>query len=194
MKSEETKKLIVQHTIELIRQGDGNIESLTIRKIAESAGISVGLVNHYFTTKDALIEFCVQLMIADVVKSYRVGKGQSDNPVEVTKTALKGVMDYLMDNQQISRISILSDLKNPMEEDNTMGTVKGIAYCLSGGTITQEAMQKAYAIISILQESFLRRESLKASIGVDFNHKEERNEYINWIVDRIADQREEKIQ
>jgi AcrR family transcriptional regulator len=38
----------------------GDIKKITIRRIAEEAGVGVGLINHYFETKDNLIEVCVQ--------------------------------------------------------------------------------------------------------------------------------------
>ncbi len=50
----------------------------------------------------------------------------------------KQVMDFLMDNMQISKISILGDLKNPREKDNSMGTALGFAHCMAGGIMPEK--------------------------------------------------------
>ena len=47
MKSERTKEKIIQETIMLIKASNGDTESITIRKIAQNAGVGVGLINHY---------------------------------------------------------------------------------------------------------------------------------------------------
>lgn len=186
MKAEKTKENIIIHTIALIQEGNGDIESITIRKIADRAGASVGLINHYFGTKDALIEICVQRFIHDVVHSFSIKQSERSNEVEVTKLTAKAVVDFLMDNIQISKISIISDLKNPDVKNNTIGTVMGFAYCLSGGEVTEKHKQQAFALTSMLQEAFLNRDVLGEVIGVDFYNKKERDRYIELMVEDIV--------
>ena len=52
MKSKVTKEKIITQTIELIQESNGLTENITIRKIAEKANVSVGLINHYFGAED----------------------------------------------------------------------------------------------------------------------------------------------
>lgn len=187
MKSEKTKENIIVHTIALIQEGNGDIESITIRKIAERAGTSVGLINHYFGTKESLIEVCVQRLIHEVVHSFSVEQKGNTTPMEVTKIAVKAVADFLMDNIQVSKISILGDLKNPNAKSNTMGTAMGFAYCLSGGKITEKHKQQAFALTSMLQGAFLQRDILKETVGLDFYKKEERDQYLDSMIEHIAE-------
>ncbi|WP_455716204.1 TetR/AcrR family transcriptional regulator [Anaerosporobacter sp.] len=186
MKAEKTKENIIMQTIALIQEGKGDIESITIRKIAERAGASVGLINHYFGTKDALIEVCVDRSIHEVVHSFSLEQLKSDNPVDVTKITAKTVVDFLMDNIHVSNISILSDLKSPSVKNNTMSTVMGFVHCLSGGNITEKQKQQTFALTSMLQEAFLQRDILKEVIGIDFYDKEARDQYIDWMIDCIV--------
>jgi AcrR family transcriptional regulator len=186
MKAEKTKENIIVQTIALIQEGKGDIESITIRKIAEHAGVSVGLINHYFGTKDALIEVCVDRFIRGVVQSFSLEQLECNDSIDVTKIIAKTVVDFLMDNIQISNISILSDLKSPSANNNTMGTVMGFAYCLSGGKITEKHKQQAFALTSMLQEAFLQRDILKEVIGIDFYDKKARDQYIDWMIDCIV--------
>src|SRR5207245_11267569 len=53
-KGEQTKALIVNTALDLIRQR--GYEETTMRAIAEKAGVSLGNAYHYFQSKDHLIE------------------------------------------------------------------------------------------------------------------------------------------
>jgi AcrR family transcriptional regulator len=187
MKSERTKENIIRQTIYLIKEMDGDIEAITIRKIAERAGIGVGLVNHYFKSKDTLMEVCVQTIISDVIHSFRPEGHVNNNPVEITKCAAKQVTDFLMDNKQISKVSILSDLKRPVVMDNTMKSVYGFGSCLSQGEPTQEHLINSFILTAVLQGAFLRKDILKESLGIDFNNKAERDSLLDYIIERFGD-------
>lgn len=186
MKSDKTKENIIQQTICLIQETDGISENITIRKIAERAGVGVGLINHYFQSKDNLIEICVQTIISEVINTFRPELCESRDSIEITKSVARQVMDFLMENKQISRVSILGDLKQPKSMDNTMKTVLGFETCLSGGQITEKHKINSFMITSVLQEAFLRKDLLKDSFGVDFYDKEQRDNFINYIVERFA--------
>lgn len=186
MKSDKTREKIIQQTISLIQESDGISEKITIRKIAGKAGIGVGLVNHYFDSKDNLIEICVQRIISEVIRAFRPDLRESKDPIEITKSVAKQVMDFLMGNQQVSKVSILSDLKQPKLMDNTMKTVLGFGAHLSGGQITEKHKINAFMITSVLQEAFLRKDCLKDSFGIDFYDKEQRDLFIDNIIERFA--------
>ncbi len=186
MKSDISKENIIQQTICLIQESDGIIENITIRKIAERSNVGVGLVNHYFDSKENLIEICVQTIISGVIGAFQPALSENGNSIEITKSVTKQVVDFLMDNQQISKVSILGDLKQPKLMDNTMKTVLGFATRLSGGQIAQEQKVKAFMITAVLQEAFLRKDCLNDSLGIDFYDKEQRDYFINDIIERFA--------
>jgi AcrR family transcriptional regulator len=186
MKSDISKENIIQQTICLIQESDGIIENITIRKIAERAHVGIGLINHYFDSKENLIEICVQTMISGVIGAFRPALSKSEDSLETTKSVVKQVIDFLMSNQQISKVSILGDLKQPKSMDNTMKTVLGFATRLSGGPIAQEHKVKAFMITAVLQEAFLRKDCLKDSLGIDFYDKEQRDLFIDDIIERFA--------
>lgn len=185
MKSEETKERIIHETIQLIKEMKGEIEKVTIRKIADKAQVGVGLINHYFKSKDNLIQISVQRIIKQVVTTFEVTDIARLKPMELTKTVACQVVDFLMENLQISKVSILEDLNNPKEKDNSIQTAIGFAYCMSGGVDLERYRKKAFFLLSILQESFLRKDVLYSNIGVDFENEEQRKQYINDIIEMI---------
>lgn len=186
-KAEITKDNIIQQTIGLIKESDGSTENITMRKIAQRAGIGVGLANHYFTSKECLIETCVQTIIREVISSFRPESCESEEPIEITKCVAKQVMDFLMDNPQISRLSILGDLKQPKAMDNTMKTVMGFGRQLSGGQMTAKHMLNSYMITSALQAAFLRKDLMQENFGIDFYDKQQRDQLIDSIVGRFGE-------
>lgn len=184
-KSELTKEKILEQTISLIKENDGDTNRITIRKIAERSEVGVGLINHYFESKEKLIECCVQRIINGVIFSFKPDVCESLTRVDRIKLIAKLVMDFLMSNQQISRISILGDMSNPKELDNTTRTVLGFARSGISEKPSDEDIHEAFIFTSILQESFLRRDLLKKSMNVDFYEKKERDLYIDRIIDTV---------
>jgi AcrR family transcriptional regulator len=187
MKSEDTKEAIIAETMRIIGLSDGRVEDVTIRAIAQGAGVGVGLVNHYFGTKERLIELCVQRMIRDVVGTFRVEPQEGDTPLFVTQRVAKQVMDFLMAHPEVSAISILGDLKQPRSDDNTMGTVWGFSMCMSGGKEPERYTGRAFALTSLLQEAFLRRDVMKTSLGVDFYEKKQRDRFLDEAVTMVME-------
>lgn len=186
MKAELTKEKIIENTIKLIREYEGDTEKITVRKIAEHAGVGVGLVNHYFGQKDTLIEICVQRIISNVIHSFRPENIKSNNPVERTKHIARQVMDFLMENRQISKVSILNDLYSPQPMDNTMRTVAGFERGLSGEEPREEARLEAFLITVIMQAAFLRKDVFKESMGIDFYCKKDRDAFLGDIIEKVC--------
>ena len=180
-----TKEKIIEQTIALIKENNGDTDKVTIRKIAERSKLSIGLMNHYFESKEKLLEVCVQTIISGVVTSFKPELCESSGPSEVLKCVAKQVMDFLMENPQISRISILGDLTSPKETDNTMGTVMGFAKSIPSDRPLETRLRDAFMLTAILQESFLRKDVLKRTLGIDFYIKSERDAYIDLIIEKV---------
>ena len=186
MKQEKTKDKIIEQTIELIQQSNGLIENITIRKIADKSRVGLGLINHHFGTKDALIEECVQRIISEVIGAFRPDPAEAEEKtIETTKRVAKQVMDFLMNNPEISKISILGDLKHPKERDNTMGTVHGFGNRLSGGNIQSSHKINSFMITCVMQVAFLRKDTLRQTLGIDFDEKAQRDAFIEDLIERF---------
>lgn len=186
MKSKVTKEKIITQTIELIQESNGLTENITIRKIAEKANVSVGLINHYFGTKENLIAACVQRIIGGVISAFRPELLDDEDPVGTTKCVAKQVMDFLMENPEIAKISILGDLTEPKESDNTMGTVHGFSLRLSRGDNKSFHKHNAFLITAVMQVAFLRKDVLVKTLGIDFNDKVQRDAFIDDLVGRFS--------
>ena len=185
-KSLQTKQRIQAAATDLIQHSEGKLAQVTMRAIAQQAGVSVGLINHYFTSKDQLIEACVQQIIRGVVTTFHPALPPGATRTQALGATAKQVADFLFAHPQISRISILGDLQTPGKADNTAGTVQGFAAVLSGGKPTGEQLAAAFTLTSVLQTAFLRRTLLLQTTGLDLNHKLVRDGWIDSLVATIT--------
>ena len=181
-KAEKARESIIGAATALIADGKGDIEGITVRAIAEKAGVGVGLVNYHFQTKENLVEICVQRMVSDVISAFRPDGGQSVGMGRLVDTAVQ-VFDFLFENPSVSRISILGDLSSPGENDNTAKTVMGFESAMPvSGPTDAEKRTLSFALTSAMQCAFLRRGECRALLGCDLNIKEERAVFIRRLI------------
>jgi len=184
-RAEDVKEKIIHATVRLIADSEGDIASLSTRAIAASAGVGIGLINYHFQTKDNLIEICVERMIGKVIESFSPDV-QALAPIERLKESSKTVMDFLVANPAVARISILSDSKNPKIGDNTMKSVSAAVIAFSdAGLPKKELHLLSFTLISVMQSMFLRRDHAKEVFGFDINEKKERDSALDRIIESI---------
>lgn len=185
-KSELAKEKIIVVTIDLIQKANGEIHKITTRTIAKEAGVGIGLINYHFESKNKLIEICVQRIISDVIKSFKPEVNDELSSINRLKKVTKMVASFLIENPSVSKISILGDMNAPKAVDNTMKTVNGFLFSMEDYDISkEEKMLLSFALTSILQAAFLRKDTMKESFGLDFNNKKEREIFIDFMIDRL---------
>lgn len=184
--SEEVRQKIIDVTIDLINRSNGAIEAITTRAISEKAGVGVGLINYHFQTKENLIEICVQRIIGTIITKFKPVANEKLNVKDRLKSTAKEVADFLVENPSVSRISILSDHIKPQIFDNTMKSVQGFLLGLSDSDMSDRDKKiLVFALTSVLQALFLRRELSKELFQLDFSIKQERDIFIDIIIDNM---------
>lgn len=185
-KTSDIKEKIIEVTTELITKSEGNIDEITIRQISEKAQVGVGLINYHFQTKENLIEICVQKMIEEVIAEFKPDVDQTADYLQKIKASSKAVMDFLINNPAVSRISILGDYVKPQLLDNTIKTVMGFSISLKDYDVAPDIKKiRIFAFVSTLQAVFLRKDQSKELFGFDFYIKEERDKYLDIVADSL---------
>ena len=184
-KSLEVKERIIETTISLITESDGDVATINTRTIAEKAQVGIGLINYHFQTKENLIELCVERLIGRYV--FKISPSVLEQaPVPRLKHTAKQVLDLLVDNPAISKISFLTDHKNPKMNDNTVKSTQGIYTVLGDvGIPERERFILAFALISTIQTLFLRKDQSSKLFGYDLNVKEQRDEVLDMLIDNM---------
>jgi len=176
------KEKLIEVTIDLIKETDGEVDKITIRDIAKRAGVGIGLINYHFQSKKNLLDICVQKIISGVIAQSNPDMAQL-SPMERLKRSVKIPIDFLMDNPEISKISVLGDLTQGKNDDNTFKTLSKY-YCHACNLGEDEdAFFKTAFLIHGLQGIFLRWELYKEKF--DFSDKAQRDSLIDSLVEKI---------
>lgn len=180
--SESSKDQLIDATIALIQQSNGNIDEITIRAIAEKANVGVGLVNYHFQSKENLITICVQKMIEQTVSSFVPEKIKNQSDKERMAAWAIQVFDFLFANHAISRISILGDLFHYEIDSNSVKTQRGLMQAINADMQEADKRMLSFILTSVMQTAFLSSETSLEWLGFDFALQKDRHEYIRKLV------------
>lgn len=188
-KTKNIKEHIMDVTTQLIQESDGDINQITIQRIAERAQVGLGLINYHFGSKDKLILECIQRIINNVVHCFTPEEkvyGENDDKYRLANWA-KQVYDFLFENRVISMMSILGDMQDYRAACNSVNTQIGLALALDNFTDNKQKRMQVFTLTSIMQVAFLLGEYSKEVIGYDLYKKEERDLFIDTVVEMLFD-------
>lgn len=89
----EGSERILQATVELLQTKGA--KGLTVRRIAERAGVGVGLINYHFGTKARLLEAAAERMLAAAGESEAPGLSTRLDPDTRLRRMLRGRLRWL---------------------------------------------------------------------------------------------------
>ena len=186
----KVKENIIRATTELIEQSSGWIHEITSRKIAQQAGVGLGLINYHFGSKENLITICVQRIINNVVMCFSQKKDTADRSNLSDEERLadwaKQVFDFLFENHAISSISILGDMQNYQIESNSVYTQKGFMKAIQDqGMPEGDKRLLVFMLTGAMQIAFLSGNTAKELLGYDLTIKKQRDLYIDKTVNLL---------
>lgn len=185
---ENLRENIISVTIDLINENDGDVNKITARAIAARAGVGLGLINYHFGSKKELVVECVQRIINTTVTGFNpANEGYEGTPLEQDKKRLGDgalrVFEFLYANEAISRVSILGDLEEYVNNCNSVNTQKGLLNAISSPMDEQKKKLIVFSLVSAMQVAFLSKGEAKKILGFDLSKKEERENYIRSLVE-----------
>ena len=193
MKARETvKETIINATTELIEQSGGEMKNITARAIADKSGVSLGLINYHFESKENLVAICVQRIINKVLMSFSPDKKdytEADGLTDKQRliSFAQQTFDFLFDNYAIIKISILSDFKDYKPICNSVYTQMGFRFALRGDISENKKQLIAFSLTSTMQAAFLAGENSKQITGDNLFEKTERDLFISDTVSMLME-------
>lgn len=188
----DNREAIIQAAMELMEESGERPETITVREICKRAGVGLGLVNYHFGNKDQLIELCVERIINGIVESFQRVREKTEGLTPLEKLEYLGNMtlDFLFEHTTVSKISILTDMRTPKDNDNTSRTYAAylplVAACrpdLDEGSVRR----KTFCLITVMQQMFLRCGSASKALGIDLTKKENRRAWHTQILHDILE-------
>lgn len=187
------KEAMIRATIAIIEEKGDLLDNITVREICKRANVGLGLVNYHFGSKDKLIERCVERMIHGIVERFQNIQEKTEDFTPYQKLDYLGNMtlNFLFAHRAVSRISILTDMRNPKENDNTYRTYAAylplVAACRPDWD-QETVKRKALCLIAVMQQAFLRHEVVSQILGVDWNEEETRRAFHTQVLHDILEE------
>lgn len=181
----EAKQRIFEAVTALLQE-EPVTEKITMRRIAERAGVGVGLINYHFQSREKLLHEAVNLTMTNAAEAWLDPTRTAEVP------ALQRLRNILNETAQISakypqfaEISVTYDLLH-----GDLGIEKMIIPILREhfGPLKTELEIKAYALmlISALQVTLLRRNEFKAYSGINIFDDKQRDFLIDLMLNLIV--------
>ena len=188
----DNREIIMQATIELIHEKGEQVNHITVREICQRANVGLGLVNYHFGSKEKLIELCVERIINGIVDYFRSFQKETNTFTAFEKLNYLGNMTltFLFEHYAVSKISILSDMRMPKEDDNTHRTYLAYLPLVSACRPDWDEKtleRKTFYLITVMQQSFLRHKVILQLYGIDLTVPEERKTFHETILHDILE-------
>ena len=188
----DSKEMIMGAAIDLINEKGGQMDGITVREICKKANVGLGLVNYHFGNKDNLIELCVERIVNRIVDEFSSLREKTEKLTAFDKLEYLGNMTFtfLFEHYAVAKISMLSDMRMPKEDDNTHRTCLAYLPLMSAcrPDWDRETLErKTFCLIAVMQQSFLRHEVNRKLYGIDLTVQKEREEFHSKILHDILE-------
>ena len=185
----DIKELLIDQTIDLIKESDGKPESITARAIAQRSGVALGLINYHFGSKDNLLAECSNKIINDLLSGMKPGlaKAGDDGLTDRERLILyaKQTFGYHCANSAIVKMSILSDFSSYRADSNSALTQKGFQIAMRDDIPDKKKRLIAFSFASSMQTAFLAADESKKITGYELNTKKGRGFFIEDTVNML---------
>lgn len=173
------KEAMIQAAIELMEEKSEHLDEITVREICKRADVGLGLLNYHFGSKDKLIALCVERMVNGIIERFQNIREKTEGlpPFEKLDHLGNMTLDFLFEHHVLSKISILTDMQTPKANDNTHRTYTAYLPLISAcrpDWDEETVKRKTFCLITIMQQIFLRQETVSQMFDIDLNTKEAR--------------------
>lgn len=99
----EARRATLSHAVVELVAKDG-LEAVSVRRVAAAAGVSIGTVQHYFPTKDAMLLHAHELVNAEVSARAEAAAGNAPSPRNALRAIILAVLPTDEESARIVRV------------------------------------------------------------------------------------------
>lgn len=180
MSAENVKKQLIQATVRLLTDS-GDPGKITARQIAAAAGTTIGMINYYFTSKDALLNTAINSLISERALELReIMRKEVPAKEKLTEFMIK-MSDITVDYAQFTKPTIPYVLLE-REFEEPYHILPMIKDYFGDKKSEEECRIIAYQLTSFFQVIFYRTEDFKKYAGIDVLDKKQRDQFLMSLI------------
>jgi AcrR family transcriptional regulator len=178
----DIREKIINATIELLVEHN-DTDRLTMRLIAEKAGVGLGLINYHFKTREALINDAIGEMMFHAVKPHLSIPSSADgDPKAAIRAIFRATSDIGM-RYSLGRFAVqYAMLQGNMEVPALI--VPLVRQFFGKRKDDLEIRLTAFSMVTTMQVAYIRSDAFRLYAGVDIQNEVQRNELIDRIIDQ----------
>lgn len=183
MSDNEAKERIIKAAIELMDETEDS-SAITIRQIAERAGVGIGLINYHFQTKDNLLFAAIGSYMVQMIEAVRTAPQPGASPADNLKSILRALCDIGMRHEKQMRVGAQYQI---MQGDFSASNflLPSLRAVFAGKKDENAIRLIAFQILVTTNVVLLRSDEYFKFSGMDLRSKEQRDKFVDDIVDNF---------
>lgn len=182
------RAMILEAARELMA-GTGDPQGITVRQVAQRAGVGTGLVNYHFGSKDRLFGQVVGEMMADTIAAYEAAPAQETSPAGRLKALLKALYGIGEGQMPLMRYLLGWELTEGSLEA-PMYLVPLLREVFAGRADEMRLRVMALQILQPIQAAALNPGPFRLYCGMDLADPAQRDSFIDILVDNLTSRKE----
>lgn len=180
------KERILAAAIEFLKREE-DPDRITVRQIAEQAGVAVGAINYHFQSKENLLNLAVGRIMDEVVAPWYQTSLHSDvDPVIRLRQLLKESGRIAFRYRNLMVMSVTYELMKG-NLDVPVLILPLVREIFGHQKSELELRLLAFQLIVTTQVAFLRADTFRRYAGVDLSVESERETVVNLLVDHLVE-------
>lgn len=181
----DAKERILQVTMDILNEVD-DPSRITVRQIAERAGVGIGSINYHFQSKDNLLNEAVgQIMMVEAVRWFEPVTDTDIDPVTRLKMLFKETSRIAVRYAKLSQLTLAYTLQQG-EFDVSSMTVPLMREIFGSTKSDLELRLLTAQLVVPMQAAFVRTEAFRRYAGIDLFNDAQRDQAIDIMVDNLV--------
>lgn len=164
---------------------ENDIDKITVRQIAERAGVGTGLINYHFKSKDNLLSIVVGDVMSKTISDFLQGNFHNDlDPVSKLKALMKELYFAAGNNKKLIRFLLTREIM-----EGNMQTPLYLIPLLRDifGTSKNDMQLRIIAlqILSPIQVTALNCSAFLMYSGINLTDTDQRSHFVDTLIDNL---------
>jgi AcrR family transcriptional regulator len=182
-RSDKPRKKLLAVTVKLLEKHDP--EGLTVREIAAAAKMAPGQINYHYGSRDALVHEAVSERLRVLAANMLEDSGKHGSPRELLRHMLRVGASFGMDHAALMETTVKQALTGG--DLGAVNMIEPLVADILGAGSAQErrrARLLGFQLFMVIQAAFLNRDELRRYCGFDFADDEQRNAFLDQLLER----------